>query len=470
MGDALSRWYSAFRKPKVTISVIVILLVLFLAGLAIPQKRYFSSREQFELWNAAHPILSGVVNSLGLNEIYVAPITVFFLGLFFLNLLAVLAHRIPVTLRRAFIVDRNSALAGLDKVRDDPDALSVVMEAQIGGGAVTERAISFFRKRLWSVMAADDGRSFVAIRNRFSPLGFLFFHVSFLFCLVGGLLVVYTRFSGNLLLTEGEEFHSDPAQFRRIISDPKIFRTFPELGIKLLRVFPTYEGSTGTDLNVAMKIHYYSDVFDAVAKINEPVRTGAVSILPESIGVSPLFILRKRGGGVVQGGYFSINVLKGAEDSFQFQGLPYTIFVRFYPDYAEEDGKPGTRSLDVNNPAFRLRVEKQGRVLYDALRWPGEAALFDGFQLSCDEIRYWADLLVIREYGTIPLFAGFFLGAIGLIMRLVFFQKTIRVHVGENDSGCILRITGRSEYYPQTFREELARIAADLTAALKGNR
>lgn len=79
----MKRFYQFFRRPKVTIFIIAVLLALFLVGLIIPQKVLFTSRAQFDQWNADHPALAGVINALRLNEVYVAPITVFFLALFF---------------------------------------------------------------------------------------------------------------------------------------------------------------------------------------------------------------------------------------------------------------------------------------------------------------------------------------------------------------------------------------------------
>lgn len=471
LGHSLRRFYKFFRRPKTTVFIITVLLALFLAGLVIPQKVLYRSKAQFEQWNADHPILSTVINGLSLNEIYVAPVTIFFLGLFFVNLLIVLVHRIPIVLRRAYLIDRRSAAAGMEKLKDDPQSISIVIDGATPAKEemIAKTAASFFRRRFWSVFTSEETHSFVAVRNRFSPVGFLLFHISFLFCLAGGLLIMYTRFSGNLLLAEGEEFYSDITQFRLIKREPKIFHALPELGIKMLKVFPSYEGKVGTGLNVSMKIKYFSETIDAVAKVNQPFRKGAISILPENVGISPLFILRGRGREDVQGGYFSLKVLKGEEDSFEFPGLPYTIYVKFYPDFAEEGGKPMTKSFEIKNPVFHLRVEEKGRVLYNALRKPGEWAAFDTLELSCREIRYWADLLVVREYGNTPLFAGFIIGTIGLIMRLVFFQKTIRVHIKRVGSTCTLYIGGRSEYLQQTFREEMERLVADLTGALKGS-
>lgn len=464
-----------------SIIIISALLCLFLLGLIIPQKVLYRSKAQFDQWRATYPVISGVIERLQLNTIYVAPVTVFFLGLFFINLVVVMGHRVPIVLRRAYLINRDSAMAGIDKVKDDPQAMTIMIRDEVGStlrrGDPTRadgeemlagKAASYFRKRFWSVISQEGALSFIAVRNRFSPLGFLLFHVSFLLCLVGGLLVMYTRFSGTLVLTEGQEFNADITQFRQIKNDPKIFRALPELGITLLKVLPSYEGSVSTDLNVLMKVKYFSETFDTVARVNQPVKRGAVSILPSKIGISPLFVIRKKGGEELGGAYYSLNVPMGEEDSFEFPDLPYKVYVRFFPDFFEQDNKPMTRSFELKNPVFRLRVEREGKTLYDDYRSPGQWAAFDGLELSCRELRQWVEFLIVREYGNIPLFAGFIAGAAGLIMRLVFFQKTVRVHIEKFEGIYTFFLAGRSEYFQHIFKEELEQLVAGLSRELNG--
>lgn len=464
LGQFVRRVHQAFLRPRVTIGIIAMLLVLFIAGLLIPQKALFPSPQQYEQWNADHPVLA----ALKLNDIYVAPVTIAFLALFFLNLVAVLVPRIPVTLRRAYLLDRDRAVAAGLQRTDAAHGLTLAVDATPAGGAqLADRTAAFFRKRHWHVLAGGGG-ALLAVRNRFSPLGFLLFHVSFLLCLVGGLLVVYTRFSGSLLLTEGEAFHADMARIK-VIDSPKAFHALPDLGITLLRVAPRYEGSTSTGLSVAMRVQYFTESFDAVAGINEPVRRGALSLLPRAVGISPLFVLKDRGGRTVTDGFFTLNVLKGTEDSFQFPDLPYTIAVLFYPDFVEKDGKPASLSQEIRNPVFHIRVLKDGKMLYDGLRKPGEAAPFDAFELSFGELRYWVDVLLVREYGTVPLAAGFLLGAAGLVLRLLFPQRSVGIRVEEREAAPpLVHLGGSGEYYPQTFRMELARLAAELAGDLGG--
>lgn len=450
-----------------TVIIISVLLVLFLLGLLIPQKKYYPSQNDYSRWKASNPISSGLIEYLKLNEIYLAPVTVFSLGLFFLNLLVVVAHRVPTVLRRAYITGQAGALINVPRIKKDTSAGRIIAAYNTGGSGrdIGEKAAAFFRRKNWSVIVAGSSPSFIALKNRYSPLGFLLFHVSFLLCLAGGLLVMYTRFSGHLILGEGQEFHSDIRQFASINSDPKIFKALPDLGITLLKVFPGYEGSVGTDLSVEMRVKYFSETFESVAKINEPLKKGAISILPSNVGVSPLFILKEKGGKELDGGYIILNILKGDEDSFEFPGFPYRIYVSFYPDFYEQDGKPATKSLALNNPVLKLRIEDKGKVLYDAYRRLNEPLFFGEYQLVCSELRYWVDFLIIREYGTTLLFSGFLFGVAGLLMRLIFYQKTIKAHVevGPDDGQCTLYISGNSEYYPEAFRDEMGRLSEALS-------
>lgn len=448
-----------------TIFIIVVLMFLFLLGLAIPQKALYRSNEQYEHWKSDHPVISGLIISLGLNNIYVAPVTVFFLCLFFVNLIVVLGHRVPVVLRRAYLLGRKEALAGVEKTEATSGARALEVDgcgADVSAKGLGTELSGMLKKRWWFVIGPNEAGALIAVKNRFSPLGFILFHLSFLLCLAGGLLVMYTRFSGNLVLTEGQEFYSDIRQFRLIKNYPKLFHSLPELGIILTRVIPHYERGAGTDLTVSAKIRYFSDVSDEVVRVNEPIKKGAVSILASDVGYSPLMLLRDRDGREIQSDYFSLKVDNGREDSLSFQRLPYKVFVRFYPDYAEVQGKAVTRSRDLRNPAMRMRIEKSGKVLFDGIRRQGQPAEFDSYSLTFGDVRYWVDFFVVREYGSSLLFIGFFCGIAGLIMRLVFFQKVLRVKVDVDSRHRRIYISGRSEYYQQTFKEEFDRLVADL--------
>lgn len=447
-----------------TTLIIAALFVLFVLGIIIPQKQLFLSREQYERWQAANPFIAPVVETLRLNDIYVAPVTVFFFVLFFANLSVVIIHRVPVVLRRSYLSGRAGIGEDIAGIRHAVAVRSFTLRYDDVHAGDRENArvedirreiAGFLRKRLWSIIDTADTRSLLAVKNRYSPFGFLFFHVSFFLCLIGGLLITYTRFSGNLLLTVGEEFHSDMSRFRRIIKSPKIFEGLPPLGIVVEEVRATYEGAVSTDLHVKMRLKYWNDDENVVMRINEPINKGPVSILASNIGVSPLFVLRGSDGREISGGFFSLNVLKGQEDSFEFPSMPYMFSVLFYPDFAVEKGKEYSRSPELKNPVVHMKIKKDGNVIREGNIGLKQAISFDGLQVSFEDIRYWVDFLIVREYGATIVFVGFFLGTVGLVMRLVFYQKEVKMYVEGTDGQFTVYVSGRSEYYIHSFREEL---------------
>src|SRR3990172_5610738 len=192
-------FYRFFRSPKCTITIIAVLTVLFFSGLVIPQKRFYQSRAQYEEWKSNYPYFSAVVEFFRLNEIYVAPVTIVFFAVFFANLLAVTLSRFPVVLRRAYLTDGGRSGASMSRIRELPEVRVLSVDNCRVTTEVhkdTVKAIEvFFRKRMWSIIPTGDANSLLALRNRYSPFGFLFFHFSFILCLIVGLLVSYTRFS-----------------------------------------------------------------------------------------------------------------------------------------------------------------------------------------------------------------------------------------------------------------------------------
>ena len=284
---------------------------------------------------------------------------------------------------------------------------------------------------------------------------------------------MYTRFTGELVLTEGQEFHADMNQFHRITRDPKIFKALPPVSLQVERVLPKYEKDpatgkeVGTDLDVQLKVKYWDDIREEVAKVNEPIRRGPLTILAHAIGVSPLLVARTADGRTVDGGYISLKVLNDQEDSFQFDGLPYTFYVRFYPDHVLKDGRDSSQSQYLRNPVIHVRIQEGESNRYEGTLLLGQAAAFGSLSLSFEDIRYWVNFKVIREYGNVPLFIGYLFGAIGLIMRLVFFQRTLQIALEDQGQTRRIWIAGRSEYYQHSFEEDLANMVTDLSAALE---
>jgi hypothetical protein len=427
----------------------------------------FDSAELYGLWKDSN-VLNRFIDFIGFTDIYMSPLTIVILGFFFINLLVVTLNRVPVMLKRAYLKGELPSFGAAELKRGKKVAIIAPGLERTG---LDERIRDFFKKKRWFFKEGREPDTYIAIRNRLSPIGFLLFHFSFFLCLIGGLMLTYTRFSGNLPLTEGQSFQGDIQQFRVINQDPKVLKRFSPLEIHVEKVQPIYEEEVPTELVVSLQIKYGDDLERQVLRINEPLHRGAMSIIVESIGVSPLFVVRGPSGNQLDAAYVSLNILGGQEDTFQFDSdKRYSFIVKFFPDYVKENGYESTRSIEMKNPAIRLAVGKDNKVVYRGTIRPGESADIGTYTVSVDDIRYWVEFLIVREYGKIPLIAGFIIAGIGLIMRLVFYQKRLRIAIEYEKDKPLLYLDGRSEYFKYSFEDEMETLVRGLDEFLTGKK
>ena len=422
----------------------------------------FENQDLYELWRD-ESLISRFLDTIGFTDIYMSPLTIFLLAIFFINLLVVTVNRFPVMLKRAYFIGELPAFS-VEQVKSAKMRHVITLE---GAGKEEEQLKTFFKMKRWYFSQTKIKDTFIAVKNRTSPIGFLLFHFSFFLCLIGGLMITYTRFSGNLPLTEGQNFDGDIQQFRVINQEPKIFKRLGSLGLSVEKVQPFYEQEVPTELVVSLQSRYKDDTTREVLRINEPLKKGPISILVQKIGISPLFIIKGPTGRQIDAAYVSLNVLGGEEDTFQFDtDRRFSFNVKFFPDYVKENGYETTRSIEMKNPAIRLVVGKDNKIMYQGTIREGEKATMGNFTVSFEDIRYWVEFLVVREFGKFPLIAGFIIASIGLIMRLVFYQKRVRMAIEHGKDETCIYIDGKSEYFKYSFEDELEKLVSELQTFL----
>ncbi len=455
-----------FKSMKVTAAVISLMTLIYILGLFLPQKWMFDSDIAYEVWTD-ESIVNSILDYIGFTDIYTSPLTIALLTVFFVNLLVVTVNRVPVILKRAYMRGELPEFSA-DEIKGSKDVR--VIASGMDEEKTCEKIGEFFRKRSFFFRKARGDKVYIAVKNRYSPIGFLLFHLSFVLCLIGGLMLSYTRFSGNLPLTEGQSFTGDMTQFRKLNKEPKMLKEFPSLELRLEEVRPIYEQNIPTRLTAVLQVRYDGELSREVIEVNEPVHRGQLSIIAQSIGISPLFIIKAPDGSEIDGAWVSLNVLNGEEDSFQFEKDPSVKFyVNFYPDYIVENGEERSKSIELKNPAVHLKIMKDFKKLYDGTLMKNEYAQMGLVKIGFSDIRYWVDFIIIREYGKLPLVLGFLFAAVGLIMRLVFYQKRMRLAVvGENDS-TVVYVDGRSEYFQHSYKDEMDKLVDDLSLTFKRN-
>lgn len=459
-GMILGRVIKFFNSVRLTVVLLVCMGMIFFAGLVIPQKVLLGD-EAYGQWKMGKPGLVSFLELFHLTEIYTAPWTLVFWGVFFLNLIVVMLHRVrPLWNRCRNVPISVSARA----ITGDRNYMAVE-------NASLEAAEKQIRKKGYRIVS--DRNAFFAVKNRYSPMMTVVFHLSFLLVLIGGVISFYTKFRAEADVAEGETFSGT----YRTLFPPKI-GDIPRTVFTIEKIEPLYYQK---DVTIGLKVYLRTAMGLHVVEINRPYEEGRLSFIVRSIDIAPHFELFDERGKLIDSISVKLKVLDGAPDIFSMHG--YNFEALFYTDvlvdknHRQSPDESGMAQVDkefigreerrqkreVVNPAFHLTVSKSGKNLASALLKPGESISFNGYRLVFSDISYWADFYVGREYGLGVLYAGFALMTAALVVRFGFYRREIRGIVEDG----VLYLTGRGEFFPVLFSDEMARIAGDLRSAIK---
>ena len=447
----IDRMLKLVSSIRFTLFLIIALSLLFLLGLWIPQKALLT-RGLYAAWKAGSPALVSVLEAMGFTNIYTSPITLSLWVLFFINLSLVMGKRIPAVRRKVALPETGREYPLTTAASAHTITLERAQEKQL------HRLPLLFRKAGYRFYGTP--KQFSAVKNRLSPIATLFFHLSFFLMLLGGVISMYTRFSGTIDLAEGEVFQGERERYHASPRLPKI-GSLPEARFLVKNIQPIVEQDTPTGIAVTLvdqeqKTH--------TVEVNRPYKTDHTLFVLRNLGVAPLLILQDTDGRELDGAYVKLNVLMGNKDAFTMQGMQFTT--DFFPDYVVRDGSEGTRSEIMRNPAFRFHIEKDRTFIARRTVLLGRSVEFGKYRLRFPEMRYWVRFYVVKERGLGILYAGFGIATAALIWRLLFYRREIIGFVQPRERTAVLRIAGRAEFYKALFQDELERIARTLEREL----
>jgi len=430
---------------RFTIVLICLLGVIFAVGLMIPQKSLV--KEIYFDWQQNSPALVAFLDALQLTEIYTSWVTLTIWLLFFVNLAIVMWQRMPLVKKRiempaSRIVPPETATGYLFRG-------SYPLPEGVDGAEVLAR----LGKRGYAVLG--DARGFLAVRNRYSPLAFAFFHLSFFLILMGGAISIYTTFIGYVDLAQDEPFDGRLENYNAAPRPalPKI-GTVPKASFAITSVTPTVVSNTPTGISVKLR--------DGEGKthelgINTPYKTDHTYFVFKHLGVTPLFVLKDAGGRDIEGAYFKLDVLQGRQDQFTLGGLTFNAY--FFPDHAlNQEGKHSTKSQEFKNPAFYLIAERDGKVIGEGALKQGGALKIADYTVELREHPFWVRFYVIKERGTSILYTGFAIACVAVIWRLLLYRREIVGAVREEEGGGTLVVAAKSEFYKSLAEDEFSRL------------
>ncbi len=420
---------------KTTIGLFVILGTLLLLSVSIPTEQYLGPEAGTFASSALGLFL---LETLGLGSLSTSPLFLACIVLFFFNLSTVILGRAGVTLRRTRLrppsgptlqgwCDRESSLRGSNP-----------------GGISADSVLKVFRGMGFPAVKAGDGVAW-AVKHRTAPLGFLLFHISFYLLCLGGVGIYTTRFVGVSALVEGQAFQG----FNQVLRSAPMLGP-PGLSLVLDSVDAQFEQGQALHLGAVFQIEEDGVPVEKESRINHPARSGASTILVNRAGIAPILWLQDKDGYTLDRVAVAAETLGGGGTEVELGQGAFRVLVTpvvermHFPDRSELQATPvEVEARDASGSVVFAGTVRTGRHI-DL----GEAVLV------IPELRFWVGIYVVREYGGTLLIAGFLLGTIGLIWRLMLYRREVAVVWAGND----FAVAGRAEYFSHRFREELATI------------
>jgi hypothetical protein len=292
------------------------------------------------------------------------------------------------------------------------------------------------------------------IRQRWAGLGTYLFHGAFFLVAIGFFVSLLAHQEASVWVTVGEAYRAEPDQFLTH-SPPRLLAAgVPALEFRVARIRPEFwrDELLFTTLEAELEL---PDGDRSTTRINWPLIFGTSTFLRLSgFGYAPRYEIVDRFGHVLDSAFVKLNVFPpGQRDYFSLPNYPHRIYLELFPDLGVENGTPFTRSLNLVDPGIALRVFR-GRVdLGQAVLRPGDGFDFEGLTLRFPEIRYWGEFSIVRDPGIPVLFLGYFLGLIGLALKLRGRRREIEWRSDETDSCFLVGWGGEKPSLPVVSEE-----------------
>lgn len=442
----MKRLWSLLASLKTTAWLLILVSILLLFNVVIPQAAVLGE-DALRLMAEGSPARTFFLFTLGLGRLPTSPVFLGALGLFFLNLLAVLTDRTGATLRQVRMRDMSEEQ--VKRQTGQATALSVALP----GGWATSDALRLLRGHGFKALRMGESAAW-GVKNRMAPLGFLVFHASFFVLCLGGVLLFFTRSVGTVRLVEGQSNGGNLSQMLRVAP----WDTCPPTIFELREVNAEFIAGEATELMATLRFSMPGGGRDATARINHPARLGPATVLVEEAGVAPELWLQDNQGYTVDRVSAAAATRGDKPTLISLDGGRFQVTLQ--PTWQKE-GLPNRAEL-ADLPVT-LSVREGNRLLFGGPIRPGHWAKAGPCTLHLVRHRFWGGFRIVTERGGGLLISGFLLCVVGLLWRMLAFRREVFLSWGDGE----LKVAGRGEFFPGRIRDELESIVG-MVADWKG--
>ncbi len=454
---------SIFFKSRTLAIVLILLIIIFsIIGTHIPQESQLKP-DVYNTWKTNHPTQAAIFEKLGFTHLFSSFIFLSLALLLFINTLFCTRNMLNSAFRRLGNkqYQKNAFISGLENsnvIKTEKEHKSVIS------------AISYVLKSRGYKVSQEENSIF-AQKNRLGVMGTSLFHVCILFIIAASVYGSTGRMEGDMRLIEGQTLREEHGNYMFINEGPFFNEQHRKFDISLEKFYPDYKDEAGTPLGPAGKL--------AITENGKNVKTGIVylnnlmtykgyTFLGNVYGLAPLLILINQDGAVISGSYITASDLDNSGRyvaSFEMgdTGLEGGLMVYMTSPLTQKI----TQSDAEQTPIMFLKVFDKGKEIYDGtLRLNETAKINDDKYLGFYGIKYWSNFYVVKDKGTLLVYAGIVLITASLMVIFFVIPKKVWVEVTNEGGITEVYIGGRADKFRSLYEEEYYDIISKIEARL----
>ncbi len=433
-------------SKKLAISLLIILALLSLIGMTLPQTDPGVNNYQVLHYPA---YVAHIVDFLQLNRIFTSWWLKFVFALFLINLLACTLLQV----RRALAQRTNLPRGPVYKSLSFP-----------GSTGLNDKAAYFVSARgykIWRAVVDGGPEIITGWKYGFSRWSGVVLHIGLLVLGLGILVSIITETDGIIPVMEGQQTTEDRANY--VMLSQGIFSdSHTGLPIALNKISVAVDKKNRRYSLAKGELQFGEDILQF--NHETPVESNGFTIYHDRLGYTLSVDLTGTAGLSRENDSaaftFPLTTAPNSHTEYHNEitvpGSSYTLTARLYPNAVVKSGSGKlTYSSDGDallNPLVYVSVMAEMRQMESAYLKKGESVSFGGLKLRITDIGYWSSFRLVKDHGSLVMYAGFSLFAIGLALTYLLVPKEIWIEIS-NDGN--VRFGGAAGHYRRLFHDEL---------------
>ncbi|TLM91510.1 MAG: cytochrome c biogenesis protein ResB [Actinobacteria bacterium] len=299
----------------------------------------------------------------------------------------------------------------------------------------------------WSIRRPVTGSGMLLERGRFGWWGSMVLHCGLVLLLLAGVVSALTRFSGTMVIAEGQTIADARESYVDITEMPRMGTAFGEFAIGMDSIRVSYRDGVVVDAAAQMRFKDGSVEGTRAVRVNQPLKVQGKSFLLGTSGHSVgIRVIQPAGDPQVLNVNLGEAVKQGYADTVKMSDG--TLSLLSVPDF-QRRADAAVDMLDLRDPAVLVAAGSQSVWLK-----PGESAPVGPYMVSLQDVSLWTTLLVRADRGLPIAYVAFVLVILGMLARWLDPDGVVALKADEDGTG-----------YRVWFRDRHGSRAAERAAA-----